>query len=75
VTAGATATLADTVLLTANGVVSTYFYNGTVWKKVAFGTPDADDTDLAIGTSMQIVRKGSASGYTTLTQPVPYSLQ
>ncbi|MBJ7391341.1 MAG: hypothetical protein JHC85_07250 [Chthoniobacterales bacterium] len=75
VTAGATATLADTVLLTANGVVSTYFYNGTNWKKVAFGTPTADTTVLAIGTSMQIVRKGSASGYTTLSQAVPYNLQ
>jgi hypothetical protein len=75
VTAGATATLADTVLLTANGVVSTYFYNGTNWKKVAFGTPTADTTVLAIGTSMQIVRKGSASGYTTLSQALPYSLQ
>ncbi len=74
VTSGATATLADTVILTANGVVSTYFYNGTNWKKVAFGTPNADTTVLAIGTSMQIVRKGSASGYSTLTQPVPYTL-
>jgi hypothetical protein len=75
VTSGASTTLADTVILTANGVVSTYFYNGTNWKKVAFGTPNADTTVLAIGTSMQIVRKGSASGYTTLSQPVPYSLQ
>ena len=75
VTSGASATLADTVILTANGVVSTYFYNGTNWKKVAFSTPNADTTVLAIGTSMQIVRKGSASGYTTLTQAVPYTLQ
>ena len=75
VTSGASATLADTVILTANGVVSTYFYNGTNWKKVAFGTPNADTTVLAIGTSMQIVRKGSASGYTTLSQAVPYTLQ
>jgi len=75
VTSGASVTLADTVILTANGVVSTYFYNGTNWKKVAFGTPDANTTVLAIGTSMQIVRKGSASGYTTLSQAVPYNLQ
>jgi hypothetical protein len=77
VTAGANPTLADTVILTANGVVSTYFYDGTIWKKVAFQTPPADNTVLAIGTSIQIVRKGSASGasgYSTLTQPVPYTL-
>ena len=75
VTSGASTTLADTVILTANGVASTYFYNGTNWKKVALGSPNADTTVLAIGTSMQIVRKGSASGYTTLTQAVPYTLQ
>jgi hypothetical protein len=75
VTSGASATSADTVILTANGVPSTYFYNGTNWKKVALGTPNADTTVLAIGTSIQIVRKGSASGYTTLSQAVPYSLQ
>ncbi len=74
VTPGANATSADTVILTANGVVSTYFYSGTTWKKVAFGTPDANGTVLGIGTSMQIVRKGSATGYTTLSQPVPYDL-
>jgi len=74
VTSGASATLADTVILTANGVASTYFYNGTNWKRLALGTPNADTTVLAIGTSMQIVRKGSASGYTTLSQAVPYNL-
>lgn len=74
VTSGASATLADTVILTANGVASTYFYSGTNWKRVALGSPNADTTVLAIGTSIQIVRKGSASGYSTLTQAVPYNL-
>jgi len=74
VTSGASATLADTVILTANGVASTYFYSGTNWKKVALGSPNADTTVLAIGTSIQIVRKGSASGYSTLSQAVPYNL-
>ena len=74
VTSGSSATTADTVILTANGVPSTYFYNGANWKKVALGSPNADTTVLAIGTSTQIVRKGSASGYSTLTQQVPYNL-
>jgi len=66
---------ADTVILTAAGVASTYFYNGTNWKKNAFGTPTSDTNIVDIGTTLQITKKGSAANYSTLTQAVPYSLQ
>ena len=73
-TAGANASTADTVILTSAGSASTYFYNGTNWVRVAPGSPISNTTAIPIGTSIQIGQKGSASGYTTLTQILPYSL-
>ena len=74
VTAGASASVADTVILTSGGAASTFFYNGTNWKKVVLGSPNADTQPITIGSSIQIIRKGSAAGYSTLSQAVPYSL-
>jgi hypothetical protein len=74
VNAGASAAAADTVVLTSAGSASTYFYNGSVWKRVVLGTPDADNALIPVGASIQINRKGSAAGYITLSQNVPYSL-
>jgi hypothetical protein len=73
-TQGASPALADTVVLTSGGAVSTYFFNGTNWKRAAIGTPDADSTVIPIGAGIQIVRKGSAPGFTALAQDVPYDL-
>jgi hypothetical protein len=73
--ASSSVTTADTVILTASGVASTYFYNGTNWKKNTFGTPTSDTVLVDIGTTLQVTKKGSATGYSTLTQLVPYSLQ
>ena len=70
---GASASAADTVVLTSGGTANTYFYNGTNWKRVALGSPNADTTPVPIGTSISIVKKGSASGYATLTQQPPYN--
>jgi hypothetical protein len=74
VTSGATVSSADTVVLFANGAATTYFFNGTNWKRVALGTPNADTTPLLIGTAIQVIRKGATSGYTTLVQDLPYNL-
>jgi hypothetical protein len=71
---GSTAASADTVVLTSAGSANTYFYNGTNWKRVALGSPDADNTVIPVGTTVSIVKKGSAGGYSTLTQQAPYSL-
>ncbi len=72
--AGASASAADTVVLTAAGAASTYFWNGTNWKRVALGSPNADTTPIPIGTTISINKKGSTSGFSTLTQATPYSL-
>jgi hypothetical protein len=71
---GASASAADTVVLTSAGSANTYFYNGTNWKRVALGSPNADTTPVLPGTTISINKRGSASGYTTLTQQTPYSL-
>jgi hypothetical protein len=60
-------------VLTSGGTASTYFYNGTNWKRVALGSPNADTTPVPIGTSISIVKKGSTAGYATLTQEPPYT--
>ncbi len=74
VTAGASAAVADTVVLTSGGSALTYFYDGTNWRRVFVGSPLADSTPIPVGTTVQVVRKGNAAGFTTLTQNVPYSL-
>lgn len=71
---GASASSADTVLLISGGTASTFWYNGTNWKKVTLGSPNSDTTPVPIGSSIMINRKGTAAGYTPLAQTVPYSL-
>jgi len=71
---GASASAADTVVLTSAGSANTYFYNGTNWKRVALGSPNADTTPIPPGTTVSINKRGSAAGYTTLSQTTPYSL-
>jgi len=71
---GATAAASDTVVLTAGGSASTYWYDGTNWKRVGPGSPISDTTVIGIGTAVQIGKKGSADGYTALNQNVPYNL-
>ena len=74
VTSGASAAVADTVVLTSNGAASTYFFDGTNWRRVFTGSPISNTVPIPIGATVQIVRKGSASGFTLLSQNVPYSL-
>lgn len=74
VTPGATVAAADTVVLTEGLTTSTFFYNGTDWKKAVLGAPTANTNPIPIGSSVQIIRKGGASGYSTLSQNVPYNL-
>ena len=74
VTAGASAAVADTVVLTSGGSASTYFFDGTNWRRVFTGSPISNTTPIPIGTTVQIVRKGTAPGFSTFAQNVPYTL-
>lgn len=71
---GVSASAADTVVLTSAGSANTYFFNGSNWKRVALGSPNADDTVIFIGATISIIKKGTAAGYSTLTQTTPYTL-
>lgn len=73
--AGANASVADTVVLTSSGSASTYFYDGTNWRRVAFGSPISDNVSVDVGTTIKIARKGSTqTDYDTLEQNLPYTL-
>jgi hypothetical protein len=71
---GPNAGSADTVILTSDGSASTFFYDGTNWRRVAFGNPVANSTVIGVGSTVQIVRKGVAAGFGALTQNLPYTL-
>ena len=74
VTTGATPNLADTVILTSAGSASTYWFDGTNWRRVFGGFPNSNATLIPTGTTVLVNRKGSAAGFTTLSQTVPYNL-
>lgn len=65
---------ADTVLVTSSGVFSTYWHDGSNWRKVTLGNPISDNVVIPIGTTIQIRKKGNTIGYSTLTQAVPYDV-
>jgi hypothetical protein len=72
---GASASVADTVVLTTSGSATTYFYDGTNWRRVAFGSPISNDVAIDVGTTVKIARKGAtATDYDTLVQNLPYTL-
>ena len=69
-----TSTNADIVILVVNGTSTTYWHNGTNWRNVGVGTINRDTTTVPVGAAIYINKRGTASGYTTLTQGVPYNL-
>ena len=70
----ASSSAADTVVLSSAGSASTYWFNGTNWKRVGPGSPTSDTTVIAPGTSISIFKRGSTSGYASFIQSLPYSL-
>lgn len=71
---GASATVADTVVLTASGTPSTYWYDGRNWRRVGLGNQISDNVAVPIGTSILVNKKGSTPGFASFSQPVPYNL-
>jgi hypothetical protein len=65
---------ADKIVLISSGAASTYWHNGTGWKKVAFGNPSADTVVVPAGAMIYINKLGTATGYSTFSQPLPYTL-
>ena len=74
---GANAKIADTLLIQASSGATpkTYFYNGSNWVENRPGLPVSNTNAVPVGASIQVTKRGSAAGYTDLSQPVPYNLQ
>jgi hypothetical protein len=72
---GGTAKVADIVQVqSTNGSQTAYYFDGTNWKDSSRGRV-SDTAPVALGSSLVIVKKGSATTYSTLSQAVPYNLQ
>lgn len=63
----------DNVILTVNGTPTTFYYNGTNWRRFPL-TANENNRLIPIGSAVTVVKKGSAPGYTSLNQARPYSL-
>ncbi len=72
---GASTNVADTVIITSNGSASTFWFDGTNWRKAAPGNPISNTTVIPTCSTVSMVKKGSASGYSILSQSLPYTLQ
>lgn len=72
---GSSSSSADTVVLTSNGSASTFFHDGTNWRRVGLGGGNANSTVVPAGASVLINKRGSAAGFTTYQHTSPYSLQ
>jgi hypothetical protein len=72
---GASASLADTLVLTSGGASSTFFHDGTNWRRVVFGSPIANTTAVPVGASILLNKKVSSGGFVDYQQTAPYNLQ
>ncbi|GAT34072.1 hypothetical protein TSACC_22495 [Terrimicrobium sacchariphilum] len=72
---GATANVSDTILIMSNGISSTFWFDGTDWRKSALGTPISNSVVIPAGSTVSLVKKGTASGFSLLSQNIPYTLQ
>jgi hypothetical protein len=66
-------TSADIVQIMVSGTWRKYYYDGTNWRQVTFGTPLANSQSLPAGSAYLLVRTGG-SGSSVLTQAAPYSI-
>jgi hypothetical protein len=74
-TGNTSSALADkVVLVSSTGSASTYWYTGVRWQKVFAGSPAADTTVVPAGAMVYINKIGAATGFSTFTQALPYTL-
>ena len=70
---GTNHTSTDNVVVVAGGTPSTYYYNGSNWRRFPLSASQ-DNVQIPIGAAVQIIKKGNAAGYSSLSQSVPYTL-
>jgi hypothetical protein len=74
-TSGASPSAADTIVMSSGGSLSTFFHDGTNWRRTGLGTPVANSNAVPIGSSLLINRRGSATNFSTYQHNAPYNLQ
>ena len=71
---GTSSTNADTVVLTSNGSATTYYYDGTNWRRAGINS-NANSVAVPPGASLLISKRGSAAGFTIYEHNAPYSFE
>jgi hypothetical protein len=72
---GSSPAVADTLTLTSNGSATSYFHNGTNWRRVGLGAPLADGTLIPASTGIIVNRKENITGFSPYTHYAPYTLE
>jgi hypothetical protein len=73
-TSGSSTAVADAFVALSGTTATTYFFDGTNWRRQGPGNPISNTNLIPLGASIKIVKKGSEAGYSTLSQEVPYNL-
>jgi hypothetical protein len=71
---GATASVSDKVIVFSAGSSKTFFYNGTNWIRDFIGSPISNNESIPAGSTITLNKIGAASGFSTYSQNVPYTL-
>lgn len=67
---------ADTIVLSSAGSLSTFFHDGTNWRRVGLGNPVANTNTVPVGASIMINKRNSGgAGYAAYENAAPYNLQ
>jgi hypothetical protein len=74
-TSGASPATADTVVLSSGGSATTFFHDGTNWRRTGLGSPISNTNVVPVGTALLINRRGSVTTFDTYQQNAPYNLQ
>lgn len=59
----------DNVIVVAGGTPSTYYNNGTNWRRFPL-TGNQDGVQIPVGAAVQVVKKGTNAGYTPFAQSI-----
>jgi len=65
---------ADKIVIVSSGTASTYWHNGTDWRKTGAGSPISNTTVIPAGAMIYINKVGITSGFSTYSQVLPYTL-
>jgi uncharacterized protein (TIGR02597 family) len=71
-TSGATPAVSDTVMILANGIWKTFWYDGTDWRQQTLGAPIKNTEVVSASSAIIAIQRGVASGVSVVSQTKPY---